>query len=95
MSKEFSIGDKVQLATPLPYCKTADPMPMLRPPHLVKIGEEGTVMAHNPGGSWSIRFANGTFLIDSQYIEPVEPAPVSEEAQPVEAPSTLDETDAG
>ena len=95
MSKEFSVGDKVQLATPPPYLKTAEPMPMLRPPHLVKVGEEGTVTALNPGGSWSVRFANGTFLIDSQYIEPVEPAPVDDAAQHVDNPSTLEETDAG
>ena len=80
MSKEFSIGEKVQLATSPPYIKTADAMPMLRPPHVVQIGEKGTIISRNPGGYWSVRFTNGTFLIDSKYLEsiPAQPDPADE-----------------
>ena len=37
----FSIGDKVRLAEVPTYLKTADPMPMLRPPDLISLGEQG------------------------------------------------------
>ena len=43
MSKEFVIGEKVRVITLPPYLKTADPMPMLRPPEVVALGEEGIV----------------------------------------------------
>ncbi len=69
MSKEFVIGETVRVVALPPYLKTADPMPMLRPPDVVQIGEEGTVVDRHPGGYWSVRFTRGTFLIDSQYIE--------------------------
>ncbi|MGF1537572.1 MAG: regulatory protein SipA [Elainellaceae cyanobacterium] len=63
------MGDRVRIATLPPYVKTAEPMPMLRPPHVVKLGEEGTIVDYRPGNHWSVRFEQGTFLIDSQYIE--------------------------
>lgn len=71
MSKEFAIGEKVRVITLPPYLKTADPMPMLRPPDVVVLGEEGTVSDRCPANYWAVRFTNGTFLIDSQYIESV------------------------
>ncbi len=71
MSKEFAIGEKVQIVALPPYVKTAEPMPMLRPPDLVRLGEEGIVTARRPGGYWVVRFAKGAFLMDSQYIEAV------------------------
>lgn len=70
MSKEFVIGEKVRVVALPPYVKTAEPMPMLRPPDVIHVGEEGVVMDRRPGGCWGIRFAKGAFLIDSQYIEP-------------------------
>jgi hypothetical protein len=72
MSLEFPIGSKVRVIALPPYIKTADPMPMLRPPDLISIGEEGTVIDCRPGGYWGVRFTRGTFLIDSQYIESTE-----------------------
>lgn len=66
---DFAIGAKVRLTTQPPYLKTADPMPMLRPPSLVTVGEEGVAIARNPGGTWSIKFERGTFLIDDRYLE--------------------------
>ncbi len=69
MSKEFAIGSKVRVVALPPYIKTADPMPMLRPPDVIQLGEEGIVLDRRPGGYWGIRFTKGAFLIDSQYIE--------------------------
>ncbi|MCT7951127.1 DUF3148 domain-containing protein [Ancylothrix sp. C2] len=72
MTKEFSVGQKVKLVMQPAYFKTAEPMPMLRPPNVVQLGEEGIVLDRRPGGYWGVRFQKGAFLIDSQYIEPVE-----------------------
>ena len=69
MSKEFVIGEKVRVVTLPPYLKTADPMPMLRPAEVVTLGEEGIVSDRRPANYWAVRFTQGTFLIDSQYIE--------------------------
>ncbi|PMB01044.1 hypothetical protein CEN50_00895 [Fischerella thermalis CCMEE 5268] len=72
MSKEFTIGSKVRVIALPPYLKTADPMPMLRPPDVIRIGEEGVVLDRRPAGYWGVRFAKGAFLMESQYIESVE-----------------------
>ncbi|MER3492383.1 MAG: DUF3148 domain-containing protein [Mastigocladus sp. ERB_26_2] len=72
MSKEFTIGSKVRVIALPPYVKTADPMPMLRPPDVIRIGEEGIVLDRRPAGYWGVRFAKGAFLMESQYIESVE-----------------------
>jgi hypothetical protein len=77
MSKEFAIGSKVKVVALPPYVKTADPMPMLRPPDVIRIGEEGTVLDRRPGGYWGIHFAGGKFLLDSQYIESIDTPPES------------------
>ncbi|NEP85978.1 MAG: DUF3148 domain-containing protein [Okeania sp. SIO2C2] len=69
MEKEFSIGQKVRLAIQPPYIKTAESMPILRPPDIVRLGEVGTVLSHKPGNYWAVRFEKGAFLIDGQYIE--------------------------
>lgn len=69
MSKELTVGKKVRVLTLPPYVKTADPMPMLRPPNVIQIGEEGIVIDRRPGGYWGIRFERGTYLLDSQYLE--------------------------
>ncbi|TAE01612.1 MAG: DUF3148 domain-containing protein [Oscillatoriales cyanobacterium] len=47
-------------------------MPMLRPAHVITIGDEGIVVDRRPGNYWGIRFEKGAFLLDSQYIEAVE-----------------------
>lgn len=74
MSKEFTIGSKVRVVALPPYVKTAEPMPMLRPPDVIDLGEEGIVIDRRPGGYWGIRFSKGAFLLDSQYLESVETA---------------------
>ncbi|NJN56034.1 MAG: DUF3148 domain-containing protein [Leptolyngbyaceae cyanobacterium SL_5_9] len=65
----FVVGDRVRVIALPPYVKTAEPMPMLRPPNVISLGEEGIVMNRRPGGFWSIRFSQGMFLMDSQYLE--------------------------
>lgn len=69
---ELTVGGKVKLVTTPPYLKTADPMPMLRPATLINVGEEGVAVARNPGGTWSVKFERGTYLLDAQYLEAVE-----------------------
>jgi len=69
MSREFFIGSRVRLVTLPPYIKTADPMPMLRPPDVVSMEEEGIVIDLRPGGYWVVRFSQGTFLVEGQYME--------------------------
>ena len=69
MTPEFAIGSKVRVVALPPYVKTADPMPMLRPPDVISLGEEGTLIDRKPGGYWVIHFTKGNFLLDSQYIE--------------------------
>lgn len=69
--KEFNVGDRVRVVALPPYVKTAEPMPMLRPPNVVRVGEEGVVLDRRPGGFWGVRFTRGAFLMDSQYIEAV------------------------
>jgi hypothetical protein len=81
MSKEFPIGSKVRVVALPPYVKTAEPMPMLRPPDVIQLGEEGIVLDRRPGGYWGIRFTRGAFLLDSQYIESVETTSESSESE--------------
>jgi hypothetical protein len=68
-SPEFVVGDRVRVIALPPYVKTAEPMPMLRPPNVISLGEEGIVINRRPGGFWSVRFSQGMFLMDSQYLE--------------------------
>ena len=60
---DFSIGDKVGLVKPLPYLKTADTMPMLRPPELVSPEEIGEVVGIGMINTVKVKFRKGTFLI--------------------------------
>ena len=66
--QQIAVGSKISLISKPPYLKTADPMPMLRPADLLDIGDEGIVMDRRPGGYWGVKFAQGTFLMESQYI---------------------------
>jgi len=79
MSKEFTVGDRVRVIELPRYVKTAEPIPMLRPPNVIQLGEEGIVLDRRPGGYWGIRFSQGAFLLDSQYIEAV---PVTSQTPP-------------
>ena len=66
---EFDIHDKVKLKNPLPYLKTSDNMPTLRPPDLVAFDEVGEILAIKSPGSVVIKFRRGSFLIDTDKIE--------------------------
>ena len=71
MEKEFVIGQKVKLVVQPPYVKTAESMPILRPPNVVRLGEVGTILGRKPGNYWAVRFEKGAYLMDSQFIEAV------------------------
>ena len=66
-----SVGDRLRLTAAQTYLKTADPMPMLRPPDLVSVGEIGQVIALHPLETVAVRFRRGAFLIPLTQLEPV------------------------
>ena len=67
----FDTGALVRLMETQPYLKTADPMPMLRPPDLVETGDEGVVEELRPQNMLAVRFRRGTFLLAADQVEPV------------------------
>ena len=67
----FDTGALVRLIQPQPYLKTADPMPMLRPPDLVEVGDEGVVVELRPRNMLAVRFRRGTFFLAADQVEPV------------------------
>ena len=69
---EIKVGDRIKVIAIPSYVKTAEPMPMLRPPNVIKLGEEGTILDRRPGGYWGIRFAKGAFMLEDEYFEKVE-----------------------
>lgn len=66
---ELAIGAGVRLAGRPRYLKTADPMPMLRPPDLVDADELGTVVERRALDLLAVRFRRGTFLIQAADLE--------------------------
>ena len=60
----FKIKQKVKLKAPLPYLKTSENMPMLRPPDLVAIDEIGEVLSLKSPETVEVKFRRGKFLID-------------------------------
>ncbi len=72
MNQELMVGDKVSIIKLPAYIKTADPMPMLRPPDILMVGEAGLIIDRRPGGYWGVLFAQkGAFLLDSQYLQKI------------------------
>ncbi|MBE9029876.1 DUF3148 domain-containing protein [filamentous cyanobacterium LEGE 11480] len=69
----FEIGSKVRITVLPAYVKTAETKPMLRPPNVIHLGEEGVVMDRRPGDYWGVKFSQGVFLMEAQYIEAVPP----------------------
>ena len=69
---KFDINDKVKLIIPLPYLKTSDNMPMLRPPDLVAIDEVGEIISIRSPETVEIKFRRGTFLIDIDKLKKVQ-----------------------
>ena len=68
---KFIISDRVKLVAPLPYLKTSDNMPMLRPPDLVAIDEVGEIISIKSPDTVEIKFRRGSFLIDVEKIKKV------------------------
>ena len=65
---KFSVGEKVSLQVPLPYLKTADSMPVLRPPDLVSLDEIGIIIAIRSNDLLEVKFRRGNFLIPSERL---------------------------
>jgi hypothetical protein len=55
----------------VPYLKTADPMPMLRPPDLVDPAEIGVVVEQRARDQLAVRFRRGTFLFSASALQRV------------------------
>ena len=68
----FKINQKVKLIAPLPYLKTSENMPMLRPPDLVAIDEIGEVLSIKSPETVEVKFRRGKFLIDVDKLEKVD-----------------------
>jgi hypothetical protein len=64
-ARAHAVGSRVRLAGTLRYLKTADPMPMLRPPDLVDGSEVGLVCEVRPRDQLAVRFRRGTFLVSA------------------------------
>ena len=64
----FKAGDRIKIVALPTYIKTAEPMPMLRA-NTLAIGEEGIIIDRRPGGYYGIRFPQGAFLLESQYLD--------------------------
>ena len=69
----FGVGDAVQLKGRPNYLKTADPMPMLRPPDLVDSDEQGQVLAIKARNQLAVRFRRGTFLLEADHLHAAAP----------------------
>ncbi len=70
---EFSIGDRVFLKVSLPYLKTAEPMPMLRPPDLVASDELGQIVGLRGRDIAEVSFRRGIFLISLENLSKTSP----------------------
>ena len=68
----FKINQKVKLIAPLPYLKTSENMPMLRPPDLVAIDEIGEILSLKSPETVEVKFRRGRFLIDIDKLEKVD-----------------------
>ena len=68
----FKINQKVKLIAPLPYLKTSENMPMLRPPDLVAIDEIGEVISLKSPETVEVKFRRGNFLIDINKLKKVD-----------------------
>ena len=68
----FKINQKVKLKAPLPYLKTSENMPMLRPPDLVAIDEIGEVLSLKSPETVEVKFRRGKFLIDIDKLQKVD-----------------------
>ena len=68
---KFEIRDKVKLIAPVSYLKTADNMPMLRPPDLVAIDEIGEIQSIKSPDTVEVKIRRGSYLIDIDKIDKI------------------------
>ena len=66
---KFSIGEKVSLQVPMPYLKTVDTVPMLRPPALVSLDEVGVIIGIRPKNLLEVKFRRGNFLVPEERLK--------------------------
>ena len=71
----FSVGQAVRLRSVPTYLKSADPMPMLRPPDLVDAEEQGQVVEIRALGQLAVRFRRGTFLLGARDLRTISAEP--------------------
>ena len=88
-----SIGDRLRLKRQVPYLKTADPMPMLRPSDLVSLDELGEVVALHPFDTVAVRFRRGTYLISLDQLEAASQETASQDAATTKDATTKDADD--
>jgi hypothetical protein len=88
-----SIGDRLRLKRQVPYLKTADPMPMLRPSDLVSLDELGEVVALHPFDTVAVRFRRGTYLISLDQLEAAPQDSASQDAATTKDATTKDADD--
>jgi hypothetical protein len=69
MSQELNIGRTIRIVALPTYLKTADPMPMLRSPSLLSIGQIGLIIDRKPGNYWVVKFDRSAFLLEDRYLE--------------------------
>ena len=69
---KFSIGEKVSLQVPMPYLKTVDSVPILRPPDLVSLDELGVIIGIRPKNLLEVKFRRGDFLIPAERLNLME-----------------------
>ncbi len=72
-----AVGVQVRLVQRPPYLKSADPMPMLRPPDLIDEGETGVVVELRALEQCAVRFRRGTFLLSVSQLNQVPSPPES------------------
>tara|TARA_Y100001978_G_scaffold129028_1_gene115215 strand:+ start:883 stop:1095 length:213 start_codon:yes stop_codon:yes gene_type:complete len=68
----FTLNQKVKLIVPLPYLKTSENMPMLRPPDLVAIDEIGEITSIKSPQTVEVKFRRGSFLIDVDKLSAID-----------------------
>ena len=74
----LKVGDKVLLKVSQSYLKTNDPMPMLRPPDLVSLDEQGEIVGLQPLNMVEVRFRRGVFLLQESHLEAdIKPGPLN------------------
>jgi len=65
------VGTRVEVVEIPPYLKTADPVPRLRPAHLIQLHEQGVIRQQRMLGTYCVQFASGLFLIEGKYLRPL------------------------